>query len=148
MFKVGGQGKPVRIRRGPATVTGDAHRGAPSGAKPPIRLLRTGKARGVSPGSQETSLRPKPTTPRGKGLAHVHQSSHRSDSTERPHVLHVRSRVGNDQLSCSGSRIGSGDGESRGPHGNEGLADPRDARGNTTRQGREPRKFMSRTQCY
>jgi hypothetical protein len=27
--KVGGQGKPVRIRRGPATVTGDAHRGAP-----------------------------------------------------------------------------------------------------------------------
>jgi hypothetical protein len=26
---VGGEGKPVRIRRGPATVTGDAHRGVP-----------------------------------------------------------------------------------------------------------------------
>src|SRR3954466_11832795 len=51
--EVGGQGKPVRFRRGPATVTGDAPRTTPL-----ARRERTGKARGGRPGSQETWHRP------------------------------------------------------------------------------------------
>src|SRR3954452_11503387 len=51
-------GKPVRIRRGPATVTGDAERRrlTRAAATEPPRADREG-ARG-GPGSQETSLRP------------------------------------------------------------------------------------------
>src|SRR3954469_24083094 len=51
-------GKPVEIRRGPATVTGDAERRRLIGAAAtgPPRAGREG-ARG-GPGSQETSLRP------------------------------------------------------------------------------------------
>src|SRR6478609_2723581 len=52
-FKVGGSGKPVEIRRGPATVTGEAVRTTPLGA------TREGAA--GRPGSQETSLRPQST---------------------------------------------------------------------------------------
>jgi hypothetical protein len=33
-FRVGGQGKPVRIRRGPATVTGDATRTSAAALEP------------------------------------------------------------------------------------------------------------------
>src|ERR1700677_138679 len=61
-FRVGGDGKPVRIRRGPATVIGDANRNA----------VATGRAGGREgavgrPESQETSLRPPSRSPRGKG---------------------------------------------------------------------------------
>src|SRR3954466_9705075 len=53
-FRVGGQGKPVRIRRGPATVTGDATRTSAAALEPLVRRRRPGKARGGRPGSQET----------------------------------------------------------------------------------------------
>src|SRR3954453_13548037 len=54
VFRVGGQGKPVRIRRGPATVTGDAARTSASAPEPLDRRRRAGKARDGRPGSQET----------------------------------------------------------------------------------------------
>ena len=60
----------MRIRRGPATVTGEAHRRAaiaPPVTEPP-RTAREG-AEG-RPGSQETSLRPPSRTPSWKGVAH------------------------------------------------------------------------------
>ncbi len=44
---VGGEGKPVRIRRGPATVTGDAHRGAP------MRRTATGPPSAGREGAEE-----------------------------------------------------------------------------------------------
>src|SRR5919199_1548220 len=53
-FRVGGQGKPVQIRRGPATVTGDATRESAAAPEPLDRRRRAGKARGGRPGSQET----------------------------------------------------------------------------------------------
>src|SRR3954453_654497 len=53
-FRVGGQGKPVRNRRGPATVTGDATRTSASAPEPLDRRRRAGKARDGRPGSQET----------------------------------------------------------------------------------------------
>ena len=57
-------GKPVQVRRGPATVTGDAHRTDATG--PPCG---PGRRERVEPGSQETSLRPSPLRgPRGKGV--------------------------------------------------------------------------------
>src|SRR5829696_2489116 len=56
-------GKPVRIRRGPATVTGEA----PACESEPLVPRGTGKARKGRPGSQETSLRPQSPNPRGKG---------------------------------------------------------------------------------
>src|SRR3954463_460340 len=54
LFRVGGQGKPVRIRRGPATVTGDAVRTSARALEPLDRRRRAGKARSGRPGSQET----------------------------------------------------------------------------------------------
>ena len=54
-FRVGGSGKPVRIRRGPATVTGDAHRISATGPQ-----RGPGRRERVEPGSQETFLRPSP----------------------------------------------------------------------------------------
>src|SRR3954463_5262166 len=66
LFRVGGQGKPVRNRRGPATVTGDAIRESARAlepldrrrragtAEPLDRRRRAGKARSGRPGSQET----------------------------------------------------------------------------------------------
>src|SRR4051812_18652038 len=54
LFRVGGQGKPVRIRRGPATVTGYAIRTSARGLEPLDRRRRPGKARSGRPGSQET----------------------------------------------------------------------------------------------
>src|SRR4051794_35416351 len=54
LFRVGGQGKPVRIRRGPATVTGDATRTSAAALEPLDRRRRPGKARSGRPGSQET----------------------------------------------------------------------------------------------
>ena len=51
-FKVGGDGKPVRIRRGPATVIGDA-----GGTQPLARTTRREGAAG-RPVSQETRRRP------------------------------------------------------------------------------------------
>ena len=62
-------GKPVRIRRGPATVTGEAtawRRTSP--VTEPSR--RPGKARRGRPGSQETFLRPPSRSPSWKGVAH------------------------------------------------------------------------------
>src|SRR3954469_2358711 len=53
-FRVGGQGKPVRNRRGPATVTGDATRTSARAPEPLGRRRRAGKARDGRPGSQET----------------------------------------------------------------------------------------------
>src|SRR4051794_7251951 len=58
LFRVGGQGKPVRIRCGPATVTGDATRRSAAALGPLDRRRRPGKARGGRPGSQETCPRP------------------------------------------------------------------------------------------
>src|SRR5215217_4084426 len=67
--RVGGSGKPVRNRRGPATVTGDAGRvRLRAAATGPPR--RPGKARFGRPGSQETSLRPPSRKPSWKGVAH------------------------------------------------------------------------------
>jgi adhesin HecA-like repeat protein len=68
---VGGQGKPVRVRRGPATVTGEACCGV-SLTQPPFRDRGREGAAG-RPGSQETCLRPQPNSPRGKGwlMSHV-----------------------------------------------------------------------------
>ena len=60
----------MRVRRGPATVTGDAHRTRP--AKRPQATgpeAGTGKARKGRPGSQETSLRPPSRKPSWKGVA-------------------------------------------------------------------------------
>src|SRR3954462_9756868 len=54
LFRVGGQGKPVRNRRGPATVTGDATRTSARAPEPLGRRRRSGKARDGRPGSQET----------------------------------------------------------------------------------------------
>ena len=54
-FRVGGSGKPVQIRRGPATVTGDAHR-----IRATVPQRGTGRRERVEPGSQETCLRPSP----------------------------------------------------------------------------------------
>src|SRR3954471_10698326 len=54
LFRVGGQGKPVRIRRGPATVTGDATRTSAAALEPLDRRRRPGKVRDGRPGSQET----------------------------------------------------------------------------------------------
>src|SRR3954471_2695581 len=54
LFRVGGQGKPVQLRRGPATVTGDATRESVATLEPLDRRRRAGKARGGRPGSQET----------------------------------------------------------------------------------------------
>ena len=62
-------GKPVRIRRGPATVTGGS---PPQGGICRRSLSRHGAAReGVEgrPGSQETFLRPPSRTPSWKGVA-------------------------------------------------------------------------------
>src|SRR5215210_174765 len=53
-FRGGGQGKPVRIRRGPATVTGDATRTSAATLEPLARRRGAGKARSGRPGSQET----------------------------------------------------------------------------------------------
>src|ERR671939_1701979 len=53
-FRVGGRGKPVRVRRGPATVTGDATRTSAAALGPLDRRRRPGKARDGRPGSQET----------------------------------------------------------------------------------------------
>ena len=65
-FRVGGKGKPVRIRRGPATVTGDARR-----IRATVPQRGTGRRDRVEPGSQETFLRPSPfRDPRGKGVGH------------------------------------------------------------------------------
>ena len=62
-FEVGGDGKPVGIRRGPATVIGDAVRTQP--------LATTSRREGAAgrPESQETSLRPQSQQPSWKGVA-------------------------------------------------------------------------------
>ena len=62
-FEVGGDGKPVGIRRGPATVIGDAVRTKP--------LATTSRREGAAgrPESQETSLRPQSQQPSWKGVA-------------------------------------------------------------------------------
>ena len=57
----------MRIRRGPATVTGDAHRGV-SGAQPPIRVRRSGRRGGVGPGARRPASDHKPTRPSWKGV--------------------------------------------------------------------------------
>src|SRR6476661_6640530 len=59
-------GKPVRNRRGPATVTGDADRIRSHWHRDASREGADGR-----PGSQETSLRPQADTPSRKGVAHV-----------------------------------------------------------------------------
>ena len=62
----------MRIRRGPATVTGDARRSASAATDPP---RRAGKARRGRPGSQETCLRPKAHEAlEERGLAHARHS--------------------------------------------------------------------------
>src|SRR3954447_18100543 len=54
LFRVGGQGKPVRIRRGPATATGDATRTSAGALEPPDPRRAPAKARSGKPGSEET----------------------------------------------------------------------------------------------
>ncbi len=66
---VGRKGKPVRFRRGPATVTGECppqHAEMRAATDPPTAGWEGAEG---GPGSQETCLRRKPTSPRGKGLA-------------------------------------------------------------------------------
>src|SRR3954464_11758836 len=77
--RVGGQGKPVRLRRGPATVTGDAPRTPGRGARGPPPppggggpgshwvAQRPGKARVVGPEARRPAPAVKPIRPRGKG---------------------------------------------------------------------------------
>ncbi len=59
--QVGSDGKPVRIRRGPATVIGDA-----GGCRPLVPTRHWEGAAG-GPGSQETTSDHKADSPRGKG---------------------------------------------------------------------------------
>ena len=68
-FRVGGQGKPVRIRRGPATVTGDAHRTATPGGAATGPHARPGKARRVGPGARRPASDRHADTPSRKGVA-------------------------------------------------------------------------------
>src|SRR3954449_11275963 len=80
LFRVGGQGKPVRIRRGPATVTGDATRTGAHALEPLDRRRRPGKARGGRPGSQETSPDRRLISPSRKGVASCQDVSWASGS--------------------------------------------------------------------
>src|SRR5947209_20108156 len=67
-FKVGGNGQPVRIRRGPATVIGDAHRTLPLDD-----LESSGKARRVGPSARRPASGRQADTPSRKGVALVHR---------------------------------------------------------------------------
>src|SRR5690349_18911930 len=72
-------GKPVRNRRGPATVTGDTPRtwAAATGVWPPPlgRSTRTGKARGRSPGARRPPADHRHEYgPRGKGVGSAHEA--------------------------------------------------------------------------
>ncbi len=72
------EGKPVRVRRGPATVTGDAHRNARlqrEATDPPSADREGAEGR---PGSQETCLRPQAHKPSWKGVGSMQSSSRRS----------------------------------------------------------------------
>ena len=79
-------GKPVRIRRGPATVTGEATAWASAFARS-LGLDRPGKARRGRPGSQETFLRPpsRSTLVERGGSQHEAQS-HRRHGRRTPLV--------------------------------------------------------------
>ena len=76
-FRVGGSGKPVRIRRGPATVTGDA---AASGirAAATVRTRGPGRREGSSPGARRPASDRASRGPRGKGLAHAEDAHRRA----------------------------------------------------------------------
>ena len=85
-------GKPVRIRRGPATVTGEATAGRRARRRP-LGPLRPGKARTGRPGSQETSLRPPSRhNPRGKGWLQHEAQSHRRHGRRTPLVRNAGAR--------------------------------------------------------
>src|SRR3954462_2754564 len=77
-FRVGGQGKPVQLRRGPATVTGDATRESAAALEPLDRRRRAGKVRGGRPGSQETC------PDRKAHIALVERGGTHAPSTRRP----------------------------------------------------------------
>ena len=65
----------MRIRRGPATVTGEARRTRATRAQPLGRTTRPGKARRVGPGARRPASDRKPDTPSWKGVAHMHRRS-------------------------------------------------------------------------
>jgi|SRR5580693_4574577 hypothetical protein len=69
-FKVGGDGKPVEIRRGPATVI----RGRRS-HKPPLATSSRREGAAGRPVSQETSRRPPADMPSWKGVALMHRKT-------------------------------------------------------------------------
>src|SRR5262249_2278006 len=69
-YRVGGTGKPVRFRRGPATVTGEAHRTRASAQATGTSVVPGRRGR-VEPGSQETHPRPSSRMPSRKGVAHM-----------------------------------------------------------------------------
>src|SRR3954465_5878841 len=81
-FRVGGQGKPVQLRRGPATVTGDATREAPPprGRGPPPGGARRrsshwtadggpGRRGAVGPGARRPAPTARLISPSWKGVA-------------------------------------------------------------------------------
>ena len=69
-FRVGGSGKPVQIRRGPATVTGDAHR-----IRPLSRSAGREGARGSSPGARRPSSDRRHSRPSRKGVGSMKKIS-------------------------------------------------------------------------
>ena len=69
-FKVGGDGKPVRIRRGPATVTGDVSR-----KQPLADHASAGKAPLIGPGARRPASDHQAESPRGKGWPSMKRSS-------------------------------------------------------------------------
>ena len=70
-FEVGGDGKPVGIRRGPATVIGDVGRFA----TPLVDAGSTGKARPVGPRARRPASDRKANSPRGKGWPSMHRKT-------------------------------------------------------------------------
>ena len=70
LFKVGGDGKPVRIRRGPATVIGDAGR-----ITSHWRRRVAGKARLVGPSARRPAPDRQADMPSWKGVALMHRKT-------------------------------------------------------------------------
>ena len=70
---VGGEGKPVRIRRGPATVTGDASRGARARSHWDARKAEPGRRGGKArePGNLPETGKPRIPSWKGVGLNEV-----------------------------------------------------------------------------
>src|SRR5215218_6081480 len=68
-FRVAGQGKPVQVRRGPATVTGDATRTSAAALEPLAADGGPGRRGAVGPEARRPAPTASPYRPRGKGVA-------------------------------------------------------------------------------